>query len=104
MANVFCVQENNRLDYAPAEAYGEVVFMTADEYNPVASSIKNKDIKADIERHMAKFDPNEDWLLMTGNPLVMGYAFHLALSKEGHVTCLQWDRFRAEYREVIFEA
>lgn len=104
MSKVFVVQENARLDYAPAEAYGDVVFMTADEFSPVSSSIKNRDIKADIERHMSNFDPATDHLVLTGNPVVMGYAFHLAMLKANRVMCLQWDRFRAEYRQVIFTA
>lgn len=99
---VYVVQENPRMDYAPAEAYGDVVFMTADEYSPVASSLRNADIIHDVCRHMDKFEPANDHLVLTGNPVIMGYAFHKAFQKAGAVKCLQWDRHRSEYREVIF--
>lgn len=103
MGKVYVVQENPRMDYSPAEAYGDVVFMTADEYRPVAGSIRNQDIISDVQRHMATFDPAEDWLIMTGNPIMMGYAFHLAIARGSGVKCLQWDRISHGYREVKFD-
>jgi|AntDeeMinimDraft_6_1070357.scaffolds.fasta_scaffold20915_2 hypothetical protein len=104
MNRVFVVQENPNLDYGPAESYGEVVFITAEEFRPIAGSIRNDYILTDIDRRMAEFDPDNDWLILTGNPMIMGYSFHLALMKTGSVKCLQWDRRSAEYREHIFKA
>lgn len=102
MGKVLVVQENPRMDYAPAESYGEITFMTADEFRPVKGSIRNKDVITDIAHHMEHFNPVEDWLIMTGNPITMGLAFHLAIQKEGFVKCLQWDRIHSVYREVRF--
>lgn len=104
MSKVFVVQENPNLDYGPAESYGQVVFITAEEFRPIAGSIRNEYILSDIERRMEEFDPENDWLILTGNPMIMGYSFHLALSKADSIKCLQWDRRSAEYREYIFNA
>lgn len=104
MSKVFVVQENPRMDYSPAEAHGEVVFMTAEEFKPMANSLRNKVILEDVQRHMDKFDPENDLLILTGNPMVMGYAFHQAMKKSNSINCLQWDRIHGEYRQVVFTA
>lgn len=100
---VWVVQENPRMDYSPAEAFGEIRFMTADEFRPMAASLKNEDIKADVERGAAEFVAETDWLVLTGNPIMIGYAFHLVHKENSRVRFLQWDRIRGEYRPYTFE-
>lgn len=102
MSKVWVVQENPRMDYSPAEQFGQVQFMTADEYRSMATSLKNREILADIERCVQRMDPLEDWVVLTGNPITMGYVFHLVLAQWGQVRCLQWDRIRGEYRPYVF--
>lgn len=102
MNKVWVVQENPRMDYSPAEQFGQVHFMTADEFRPMATSLKNEHVIADLERGVSQLD-EDDWLILTGNPIAMGYTFHLAIQKNGRVKCLQWDRMRGEYRPFIFE-
>jgi len=104
MGKVFVVQENPNLDYGPAESYGEVVFITAEEFRPIAASIRNDYILQDVRRKMHEFDPANDHLVLTGNPMIMGYAFHLALTMADSIKCLQWDRRSSEYRQFIFNA
>lgn len=104
MGKVFVVQENNRVDYCDAERFGEVRFMTAEEFKPMSSSLRNANILEDVRLHMGQFNPETDYLVLTGNPIVIGYAFHLALLKSPAVKCLQWDRFNGSYREVTFKA
>lgn len=99
---VFVVQENNRLDYAPAEEFGEVIFMTADEYQPLKNSLRNQAILSRVTECLDSFRPRSDYLLLTGNPILIGYVFHLAYCIEGYVRCLQWDRMHNSYRVVEF--
>lgn len=100
---VFVVQENNRLDYSPAEEFGDVVFMTAEEYKPVKSSLRNVEILQRIRAMMRTFDPERDYLVLTGNPVAIGFAFHLAASRYNSFRCLQWDRFSGQYKQLMFE-
>lgn len=100
---VFVVQENSKLNYAPAERFGEVHFMTATEFSPVKNSQRNRNILEMVELAMKAFDPATDYLLLSGNPIVMGYVFHLAMTKASSVRVLWWSRIDNEYTEVVFD-
>lgn len=106
MAKIYAVQENNRMDYSPAEDHGELVFLTAQEISPVAASLKNADILDGIRRRLNWFDPEVDMMLFTGSPVTMGFAFHLAyrMAQGAGVPLryLQWDRFTNSYRVGVF--
>lgn len=72
---VFITQENSQLNYGHAEEYGEIVFLTAKEVSPVPGSIINADIMAELERKLADFDFDNDFLAPSGSPVVCGLAF-----------------------------
>ena len=99
---VFVVQENPRLNYVDAERFGEVVFMTSKEFSPLKNSLVNAEIISDIQAFMKGFDPDNDYLLLTGGPVLLGYAFHLAISKRGYLTVLQWDGIKQAYLPIQF--
>lgn len=99
---VFVVQENPNLNYIPAEKFGEVVFMTGIEFSPIKNSPRNAAVLECIETAMAQFDPATDYLLLSGNPIVMGYVFHLAMAKAPEVRVLWWSRDDRKYTEVLF--
>jgi hypothetical protein len=101
----FVIQENNAADYGDAERYGEVVFMTVDEFRPMKSSLKNPQIIEQIRQRLDTFTA-DDFLILTGNPTIIGFAFAVALSKlkptEG-LQILQWDRMTASYKPFTFQ-
>lgn len=74
---VFITQENNQLNYAHAEEFGEVVFLTSKEVSPLPGSIINADIMADMERKLQDFDYDYDFLVPSGSPTVCGMAFFM---------------------------
>lgn len=105
---VYVVQEQQRLDYSDAERFGEVKFLTHLEFNGLRNSLRNKQATADIKLGLADFNPNADYLLLTGSPVAMGYAFWLAMlisSQRGvnKLNLLQWDRESFRYRHIVFE-
>lgn len=100
MPKVYVIQENPRLTYEDAERFGEVVFMTVHEFRPMANSLQNDQICSEISRKLADFNPEEDYLLMTGNPITMGLVFAALARKCDIITCLQWKRDRCEYSAV----
>ena len=99
---VFVVQENPNLNYTPAERYGEVVFLTAIEFSPMKNSPRNAAVLETVEVAMKRFDPSKDYLLLSGNPIIMGYVFHLAMTKSVEVRVLWWSRDDRRYNEVLF--
>ena len=99
---VYIVQENPRLNYVDAERFGEVVFMTSREFSPLKNSLVNAEIISDIQIFMNEFDPDNDYLLLTGGPVLLGYAFHLAILKKGYITVLQWDGMKQAYLPIQF--
>jgi len=104
MPKCYVVQENNSVDYGDAERYGEVIFATVDEFRPIKGSLVNDTIIDQLRRKLADFQPN-DFLILTGNPTMIGFAFTVAMSRlsptEG-LNVLQWDRMRQEYRPFTF--
>lgn len=102
-SRVFVVQENNRLDYGPAEDFGQVMFITAEEYHPFKNSLRNAAILDRVDLAMNSFNPDTDYLILTGNPILIGYVFHKALERTQTVRCLQWDRMTGGYRAVVFD-
>jgi len=101
---VWVVQETPNNDYSPAEKYGELVFITSYEFRPIMGSPSSNSLLELIEQAAKKFRPAQDWLILTGNPIIMAYTFHLIFSKS---TCgirlLQWSRKRMEYHPVLFK-
>jgi len=109
-SKVFVVQENPGLDYTDAERFGDIRFITNQEFSSVSGSLNNKDILADIVYALASFNPKVDYLLMTGNPITIGYAFHRAMLRAISVAgdaspalyLLRWDGFSRTYKAVQF--
>lgn len=107
--NVFIAQAQDRIDYSDAERFGALTFLTGFEWSPHVSNPRNATVLKDIRDGIrGKFDPNFDYLVLTGNPITMGAVFHYALLKAKlsnihKLRILQWDRLKSAYREVIFD-
>ena len=105
-ARVFVAQEQRRLDFADAETWGEVIFLTADEYKPQRNSLMNLQILDHVRTTLQRsYRPDTDWLVLTGNPIMIGWVMHIALTKaqeqKANVGVLHYDRVRNGYREAI---
>ena len=102
LPTVYVVQENPRINYTPAEKFGIVKFLTTDEYSPSQHSIRNKRILGDIIRGLANFDPDRDYIILSGNPIIMSFAFSLVLQRKGYVKALWYQSMDRDYVEVSF--
>jgi hypothetical protein len=87
MTKVFITQEQSKLNYLPAEKYGEIQFITRDEFSPVAGSLANVRLMDQIVRHMKTFDPMQDYIVFSGSPTIAAAVFAI-------VGRLQIDAFR----------
>lgn len=107
-SRVFIVQdqymrhpENNSLvskfDFSQAAPYGELVFLLDPNTNPFRP---NEGVIATLTDHLHDFN-SRDFLLLTGNPVLIGWATALAArANNGSVRFLQWNGRRKCYLEV----
>ena len=75
MPKVYVTQEQTKLNYLPAEKYGEIRFITRDEFSPVAGSLSNRHLMGDIWHHLEEFDNEVDFLVFSGSPIVAAAVF-----------------------------
>lgn len=101
---VWVAQEARNVDYCDAERFGDVHFMTAHEFKPIANSQLNPGIIEAIDRAATAFDPKTDSLVLTGNPVVIGYVFHKVREKaDNGFNILSWDKMRGCYNSFVFK-
>ncbi len=102
---VWVVQESRHANYSDAERFGEVVFITHDEFKPIQGSKINDGIIQLVRIAADTFTP-DDYLVLTGNPIVLGFAFKLFYDKASKagldLKVLHWDRMRAQYHHYNF--
>ena len=107
---VFVTQENSQLNYSNAEAFGEVVFLTRDEVSPVPGSLTNAAIMEEMEKKLADFDFDRDYIAPSGSPVVSGMAFltlgkrieleGLHASRKGKLCVLRWSNRDRVYQPI----
>ncbi|WQY99610.1 hypothetical protein [Acinetobacter phage pB23] len=102
MPTVYVVQENPRMNYLPAEKFGEVRFLTATEFSPSQHSLRNKQILEQVMANLVDFNPDVDYLVLSGNPIIMGFVFSLVIQKKGYLKALWYHSIDREYVEVNF--
>lgn len=108
MSKVYVSQSQDRIDYSDAERFGALVFCTGYEYPKHSANPRCRMVVQDVANSMKDFDPAKDYLILTGNPITMGYTFYWAMLRAAalgfaKIRVLQWDRNDQAYREVIFD-
>jgi hypothetical protein len=102
-SKVFVTQESNYLSFHDAERFGDIEFITNKEYSKHKSSITNRETIAECKMRIEKFNPERDFLLLSGDPILMGFVFHLAFKKAGYIKLLKWDKIASKYFEIHFK-
>lgn len=90
MPRVFVTQEQSKLNYLPAEKFGEIEFVTRDEFSPVAKSLGNTAIVEQIKSKLSKYNPEEDYIVFSGSPVVAAAVFAAIGQMAGRFTVLRW--------------
>lgn len=93
-AKVWVVQEGLN-DYQPAEQFGEVNFITDQEYSSIPHSKVNEVVHADIKKFLSLYVPGIDFIVPAGNPMVVSRVI-LALPNTDH-RFLKWDGRKGIY-------
>lgn len=86
----------DRFDLTPAEEYGELVYLL----NSTAAPWKTDTILIDLEEKLQDFT-EDDFLLLVGNPVLIGLATAVASSKVDRVSFLQWSGKDRRYLPVV---
>lgn len=104
MARVFVVQDQQRIsngvkesrfDYSGAAKYGEIQFILSPTVRPFMTQNAIDKIRDRLGDYT-----EDDFLLLTGNPTLIGLCVAIAAQKSNIVRILQWDSMRREYVEI----
>jgi hypothetical protein len=102
-AKVWVTQETDH-DFVPAQAWGEVMFMTRGELSIQKNSLKNSAMVDEIHHAIKKYDPDEDYIVITGSPYVAAMAFHaLGLRGVRQLRMLRWSNRDFLYAPIIVD-
>jgi hypothetical protein len=98
-STVWITQENNK-NYSQAKNYGTPTFVTSFEYSGIANSKINSYILKDIDAMANKFNPETDYLLFTGDPVIIALCVHALLAIHGSVNVLKWQNQDKIYNSI----
>lgn len=91
-------------DFSPAEEFGEVVFLTKDDFNNMKNSLSNKHLLMELRHKLKSYVPERDWLVIAGSPYVAAAVFTLlGLAHHRQVRILRWDNRDRVYRPMYLE-
>lgn len=96
MPVVWVVQEGKN-DYAPAEQFGSVTFVTKSDLRSMKGE-QQREVFADIRHFLSCYIPGHDYIVPAGNPMILALIC-MALGSGPH-KFLKWDGMRQTY--VLF--
>lgn len=99
-SKVYVTQENTALNYLPAEDFGEIVFITRNDFSPIRNSLSNVELINDIERALKSFNPDVDYITVSGSPVVAAVVFMVLAKKTKHVQILRWSNRDRLYQPI----
>jgi len=87
----------SKFDFTKAKEFGELEYILAPNANPFSP---NEEVIEKLRETLADFGPH-DYLLLTGNPILIGWATTFAaMACQGRIRMLQWNPRRQCYLEV----
>ena len=100
MMTVYITQESANRNFLPARKFGDLVPLLPGNAQIVLSAAP---IVRKLKFQLARIN-DDDYLLMSGDPLIMGIAVHEALRvNNGKAKFLKWDKREADYYEVFID-
>jgi hypothetical protein len=89
VGNVYIIQASSTRNFSDAERFGTVKYLLPDGFQIVRSPVIAED---KLKRKLARFS-DDDYLLLTGDPIIIGLATLIAgRANGGRVNTLKWDR------------
>lgn len=103
MPKVFVTQEMPQFNYTTAEEFGDIVFLTANDWSPVASSMHNETLLGNVKNQLKFYNNQEDFIVMTGSPIIIAVAFMVLSRHTNRVQVLKWSNRDLMYSKVTIE-
>ncbi len=101
-SRVFVTQEarTGRIDYSPARDFGTLKFITIMDFSSDDESIQNKVLVDEIRTALRDFDIDNDFIVMTGSPLVTAAVFMILRERTHIARVLRWSNQSHTYTPV----
>lgn len=100
-AKVYVTQEQEKLNYAPAEQYGDVVFITRSDFSVMKASLRNEALVSEIAFKLKGFDADNDYITVSGSPVVTAAVFMiLGLRGVKSFNMLRWSNRDCVYQPI----
>ena len=100
MSRVFITQEMHGRNFLPARHFGQLVAVLPDNAQVVISATP---ILRKIQRTLSDYS-NEDYLLLSGDPIIMGLCMMVASEKtNGILKMLKWEKREKDYYAVTVD-
>ena len=104
MSNIVFVSHEIPVDYSHAEAFGELRFVIRDakDIDNLSDSVNNKEVLTRTRRVLADYDPNRDYLLISGSPYVGALCAFIIGTHHSKIRFLRWSGIRKMYFPLEF--
>ena len=106
MSNVYALQDHEKYDFSMAETFGELIFCAGSRDINTLYSIQRSPANQEVIHRMYKSLKNfkeDDFLIISGNPILIGLAIEFLLTKIGKVTILKWDSYSKQYNPFLLD-
>lgn len=100
---VYVPHWNPTFNYDRAEKYGKLIPLVAVDFDDDERSKNNAAIMEAINNQLEDFDPELDFLLISGSPIVVSYAIGRMLAKHGKIRVLRYNKISKDYVPVCLD-
>ena len=102
MHRVFLPYRSSRFNITDAERFGEIIFLTKPrEFSPFNTTLTVEALHAALEE--AEFNPDEDFVCLTGEVLITAIFLAVASERYGRVKLLMFDAKVGRYAERMID-
>lgn len=98
MGRVFVVEDSGH-NYADALRFGEIQILCNEDFSFTSSSAR-EEVVAKLRKDLKNFDFRTDYLLLLGDPILIGICFLIIFSQAKAIPVLKWDRRKKAYQPL----
>lgn len=100
---VFITQEMPQLNYMAAEEFGQIEFLTRNDWSPIAASLNNEQLLADVRTKLADYSADRDHIVVSGSPVVAAVVFMVLARITRRVSILKYSNRDQRYTKLLIE-
>lgn len=94
---VYVAQPSAGKNLTPALAFGELVAVIDRQADPMFEA---REILSRADKVLSKFCPSKDYLLMIGDPIVIGIVAAQLAKRVDSFRALKWDKLAGRYQTI----